>query len=223
MAKIERDRIKKEKLILCEGRDEENFLISWLNSDELSDEPGFSNEIQVLNFEGNSDLSRQLEKYRKMDGFDNLTHLMIIRDAEHDSDGAVKSIQSALSNNGFQVPEESYQWICDNDNDLYIGFLLFPACDKNPTAGTLEDLCLKILAKSDASTCMEEVNIFLERLEKEHGKNFSHKFKTQLHAYFAVSDDYVGMKIGEAAGAKAFNWSSSELEPLKNFVLNMIK
>ena len=203
MAKIERDRIKKSKLILCEGRDEENFLISWLNSDELSNEPGFSSEIQVLNFEGNSDLSRQLEKYRKMDGFDR--------------------IQSALGNNGFQVPEESCQWIYDKNNDLYIGFLLFPKCDNNPTAGTLEDLCLKILAKPDASVCMEEVNVFLERLETEHGKNFSHKFKTQLHAYFAVSDDYVGMKIGEAANAKAFDWSSSELEPLKNFVRNMIK
>ena len=223
MAKIERDRIKKSKLILCEGRDEENFLISWLNSDELSNEPGFSSEIQVLNFEGNSDLSRQLEKYRKMDGFDSLTHLMIIRDAEQDSDGAVKSIQSALGNNGFQVPEESCQWIYDKNNDLYIGFLLFPKCDNNPTAGTLEDLCLKILAKPDASVCMEEVNVFLERLETEHGKNFSHKFKTQLHAYFAVSDDYVGMKIGEAANAKAFDWSSPELEPLKNFVRNMIK
>ena len=222
MAKIERDRIKKNKLILCEGRDEEIFLISWLNSDDLSNEPGFSNEIQVLNFGGNSDLSRQLEKYRKMDGFDSLTHLMIVRDAEQDSDGAVKSIQSALSNNGFQVPEESCQWIYDKNNDLYIGFLLFPTCDKNPTSGTLEDLCLKILAKSDAPACMEEVNIFLERLETKHGKSFSHKFKTQLHAYFAVSDDYVGMKIGEAASAKAFDWSSSELEPLKSFVRYMI-
>ena len=56
MAKIERDRIKKDKLIICEGRDEENFLIAWLNSDELSNEPGFSNKIQVLDFAGNSDL-----------------------------------------------------------------------------------------------------------------------------------------------------------------------
>lgn len=147
---------------------------------------------------------------------------MIIRDAEQDSDGAIKSIQSALNNNGFQVPKEACQWIYDNDNDLYIGFLLFPTCDKNPTAGTLEDLCLKILAKSDAQACMEEVNIFLKRLEKEHGKIFTHKFKTQLHTYFAVSDDYVGMKIGEAASAMAFDWSSSELEPLKNFIRNMI-
>lgn len=99
---------------------------------------------------------------------------------------------------------------------------MFPACDKNPTTGTLEDLCLKILAKSDASMCMKEVNIFLERLETEHGKNFSHKFKTQLHAYFAVSDDYIGMKIGEAARAQAFDWSSSELESLKNFIRYMI-
>ena len=223
MAKIERDRIKKNKLILCEGRDEENFLLSWLNSDELSSEPGFSGEIQIFNFEGNSDLSRQLEKYRKMDGFDSLTHLMIIRDAEQDVEGAIKSIQSALENNGFQIPKEPYQWIYDDKNDLYIGFLLFPTCDKNPTTGTLENLCLKILSKSDAPTCMEEVDTFLKRLETEHGKIFTHKFKTQLHTYFAVSDDYVGMKIGEAAKAEALDWSSSELEPLRNFVRYMIK
>ncbi len=60
MAKIERESITKDKLIICEGRDEENFLISWLNSDELSNKSGFSNEIQVKNFSGNSDLSRQL-------------------------------------------------------------------------------------------------------------------------------------------------------------------
>lgn len=223
MGKIERDRIKKDKLIICEGRDEENFLISWLNCEELSNEPGFSNEIQVLNFGGNSDLSNQLEAYKKMDGFDNLTHLMIIRDAEQDFNGAIKSIQGALNNNGFQFPEEPGQWIYDDGNDLYIGFLLFPTCDKNLTAGTLEDLCLKILAKSDASTCMEEINIFIQRLETEHGKIFTHKFKTQLHTYFAVSDDYVGMKIGEAASAKAFDWSSAELAHLKNFVKYMIR
>jgi len=222
MGKIERDRIKKDKLIICEGRDEENFLIALLNSDELSGESRFANDIQVLNFGGNSDLSSQLEKYKKMDGFENVTHLMIIRDAEQDTIGAVKSIQGALNNNGFQFPEEPCQWIYDDENDLYIGFLLFPTCSKNLMAGTLEDLCLKILAKYDASACMEEVNIFLERLEKEHGKIFTHKFKTQLHAYFSVSDDYVGMKIGEAANAKAFNWSSVELEPLKNFVRYMI-
>lgn len=218
MPKIERNRILKDKLIICEGRDEENFLISWLNSENLSSVLAFANDIQVLNFGGNSDLSRQLEKYKKMDGFDNVTHLMIIRDAEQDVNGAIQSIQRALRANEFQAPEKPCQWIYDIINNLHIGFLLFPTCDENPTTGTLEDLCLKILSKSDAPMCLEEINIFLKRLETERGKNFSHKFKTQLHAYFSVSDDYVGMKIGEAAGAMAFDWSSSELEPLKNFV-----
>lgn len=222
MGRIKRDEILKEKLILCEGLDEELFLIRWLESKDLSDEPGFANDIQVLNFGGISDLSSRIEKYRKMDGFEKVTHIMIIRDAEHDVNGAIKSIQSALKNNEFQAPDSPSQWIYDDKSELNIGFLLFPTCDNNPTVGTLEDLCLKIIAKQDAQACIDEVNIFLERLEKEYNKKFSHKFKTQLHAYFAVSDDYVGMKIGEAANAKAFDWSSSKLEPLKNFIRYMI-
>ena len=222
MAKIERDKILKKKLIVCEGRDEELFFVAWLRSDALSDEPSFVNDIQILNFGGNTDLPTKLEKYRKMDGFGDVTHLMIIRDAERDANGSIQSIQGALKRNGFQVPEAPCQWVHDDENDLEIGFLLFPTCDGKPTEGTLEDLCLRILAEPDAPVCMDEVNRLLSRLENEHGKIFKHKFKTQLHAYFAVSDDYVGMKVGEAASAKAFDWGSVELEPLKNFIRHMI-
>ena len=215
--------IKMERLIFCEGIDEKNFLIKWLNSEALADEPGFADDIQVIDFGGNEDLSKALEFYKNIGSLNTVTHLMITRDAERDANAAIQSIQGALKRNGFQAPEVPCQWIHDNENDLHIGFLLFPTCDSNPTAGTLEDLCLKILAKSDAPVRMGEVNLLLSRLENEHGKKFTHKFKTQLHAYFAVSDEYVGMKIGEAASARAFDWGNSELNPLRNFVRHMIQ
>ena len=40
---IERKRIKKPFLLLCEGRDAEGFLINYLNSNELAQDPRFSN------------------------------------------------------------------------------------------------------------------------------------------------------------------------------------
>ena len=220
---IKREGIKKERLIFCEGIDEKNFLIKWLNSEALADESGFANDIQVIDFGGNEDLPKALEFYKGIGSLDPVTYLLIIRDAEQDAQGAIQSIQGALEHNGFQVPEAPCQWTYDDENDLELGFLLFPTCDGNPTAGTLEDLCLKILAEPDAPVCMDEVNRLLSRLENEHGKIFKHKFKTQLHAYFAVSDEYVGMKVGEAASAKAFDWKSTELDPLKSFVRHMIQ
>lgn len=219
----ERESIQKGCLIFCEGIDEKNFLINWLNSEALADEPGFANDIQVLDFGGNDDLPNGLASYRRMDRFDEVRHLMIIRDAEQDVGQAIRDVQSALRKNGFQAPESPCHWVYDSENDLKIGFLLFPTCDADPTPGMLEDLCLEILAEPDAGICMCEIDSLLPRLEAKRGRGLSHEPKTRLHAYFAVSDDYVGLKVGESAKAGAFDHGSARLEPLKEFVRSMIR
>ena len=48
MARKTNSQIRKKWLILCEGRDAEEFLISYLNSHELSDVPAFSEDFQVI-------------------------------------------------------------------------------------------------------------------------------------------------------------------------------
>ena len=168
-------------------------------------------------------MGKGLKFYRDIGGFDSVTHLMIIRDAEQDVAQAIRDIQSALRGNGFQAPESPCQWLYDSENDLNIGFLLFPTCDANPTEGMLEDLCLEILAVTDAPICMEEIDSLLPRLEARRKKALSHEPKTRLHAYFAVSDSYVGLKLGESAKAGAFNWGDTRLAPLKEFVRCMIQ
>lgn len=57
MARRTNTRIWKPHIILCEGRDAEEFLIAYLNSSALSDIPSFSTDIQVMDFGGNSELS----------------------------------------------------------------------------------------------------------------------------------------------------------------------
>lgn len=211
--------IRKRYLILCEGKDELFFLIAYLNSTPLSATPGFSEDIQVMDFGGNSDLFEQLEVLKVTPGFDEVKTLLIVRDAEKDASAAVQQVRTALKHNGFAAPDRPHQWVTDKGNkDIDIGFLLFPACHEAPIAGTLEDLCLSILKGPDAPKLLEAVDRFLERLERERGRDFTRRFKTRLHTCLAVSDDYVGMKIGEAAHAGAFGWSDEKLTPLREFI-----
>ena len=56
----ERKNIVRSYLLLCEGKDAERFLINYLESKALAQDQRFSNEIQVLDFGGNENLSNFL-------------------------------------------------------------------------------------------------------------------------------------------------------------------
>lgn len=212
-------RVEKRHLILCEGRDELFFLIAYLNSAHLSATPGFSEDIQVMDFGGNNDLLEQLKVLKITPGFDEVKTLLIVRDAEKDANAAIQQIRTALEKNAFTAPDGPHRWVRDEENNgIHIGFLLFPDCHGTPVAGTLEDLCLSILNQPDATELLEDIDGFLDRLEGGLGREFAHRFKTRLHTYLAVSDKYVGMKIGEAANAGAFDWSNKKLTPLRDFI-----
>lgn len=218
---ITKEEIKKELLIFCEGRDEWNFLYYWLNSEALANEEGFSRDIQLVDFEGNENLPNKLKVYRNIDNFSSVTHLMIIRDAEQNPSGAVQSIQSSLHSAGFSSPDSPAKWCFDSRNEIHIGFLPFPRLTAQPVSGTLEDLCVQILAGPDAPKYMDIVDSFLGTIESDFG-SFTHKHKTQLHTYFSVSNKFTGLKIGESAKAGAFDWDNPKLDPLKDFVRCML-
>ena len=211
--------IQKPHLILCEGRDEQEFLIKYLNSAALANIPGFSNDIQVIDFGGNSELIQKLAILKNMENFDQLKSLMIIRDAETNANSACLQIQHALKQNDFSVPQKPHCWVGEL---LKVGFVLFPTCDNIAQNGALEDLCLSILSDSQAEGTLEEVGLFLKQLENRRKKSFSRIFKAKLHTYFSVHNDYVSLKIGEAAEAGAFDWNNPLLEPLKKFMQEVL-
>ena len=124
MMPIERKQIIKQYLLLCEGKDAEQFLINYLNSDALSEDQRFSNEIQVFDFGGNSDLSSFLMNLKNMDGFDQVTNIAIIRDAEKDYAKACKEVSGSLRKCGFMSLEQCGAWF--NNNALRVGFMFFP-------------------------------------------------------------------------------------------------
>ena len=212
---IERKRIKKPFLLLCEGRDAEGFLINYLNSNELAQDPRFSNEIQVLDFGGNEDLSNFLMSLKNMDKFDQVKSLAIIRDAERDYAKACQEVHSSLNKCGFESSECCGAWVHD-PSGLKVGFMLFPL---NNRAGTLEDLCLRILSENNNKNILSTIESFLDVMESSYGRSYRRKHKNKLHTYLSSSDEYVTMPLGTASSAGAFDWDSDELESLKCFLV----
>ena len=211
---IERKQIKKPYLLLCEGKDAESFLINYLNSDALALDQRFSNEIQVLDFGGNDNLGNFLMNLKNMDGFDQITNLAIVRDAEKDYTRSCNEVSKSLRKCGFVSPERCGTW-ARNDTGLKIGFILFPLNNK---AGTLEDLCLRILSEKDNNDILSSIDSFLATMEISFNRDYRRKHKNRLHTYLSSSDKFVTMPLGLASNAGAFDWKSIELNSLKCFL-----
>lgn len=212
---IERKKILKSYLILCEGKDAEGFLINYLESEALAKDQRFSNDIQILDFGGNENLSNYLMNLMNMDKFDRVTSLAVIRDAENDYDKACREVIGSLRKCGFTFPSKCAEWVDDKSGMLRIGFILFPL---NNTAGTLEDLCLRTLSENNSKSVLHSIDSFLDIMESSCGRNYRRRHKNKVHTYLSSSEKYVTMPLGMASRAGAFNWNSAELEPLKIFL-----
>ena len=219
MARRTNNRIRTKHLILCEGRDAEEVLITYLNSDALSDEPAFSSDFQVMDFGGITELTNFVRALQNMERFSQVESLLIIRDAERNAERAMADIQTTLRKCDLDIPDAPHSWCGSSPK---VGYLLFPTCDTNVKAGTLEDLCLAILSEENSSDVLCDIQSFMDHLGNKYNRSYPHEFKTKLHTYFSVTDDYVSLKIGESAKAGAFNWNSNQLSPLKSFLLEII-
>ena len=150
---------------------------------------------------------------KNMDGFDQVTNLAIIRDAEKNYTKACQEINGSLKRCGFPSPENSGMWVYDASGPK-VGFLLFPL---NNSAGTLEDLCLRILSEKNKSI-LSSIDAFLATMESTCGRKYRRKHKNELYTYLSSSDEYVTMPLGIASKSGAFDWGSDELDPLKRFL-----
>ena len=219
-------KIKKEKveiypetphLILCEGMDAYFFLMWFL--DFLKKESPIFADFKVYDFGGISELKRYLPNIAKTGRFREVVKsICVVRDAERDASGAVQSIKNALRDSGFAVPDKPYLRQSDSSvsySSIATGFVLFPKCDDNPQNGTLEDLCLNILAKEDAVSVLDNAADVLEKYK------FRKPHKNRLHTYFSLTDEFVSMKIGEAARIGAFSFHGHAIDSLKAFLIKM--
>lgn len=213
---IIKNRICKQFIVLCEGIDTLYFLINYLNSNALHFDLRFSSDIQGFDFGGINNLTDFLSALKNLDGFENIHHLLILRDAERNTNSAIDMIQFALEKNDLPVPKQCNQWLASGN--LSVSYTLMPACDENPVPGALEDLCWDILTKDDNHDIRRETENFVSHMKNEYSRISSHEHKSRLHTFFAVDDNLVSMKIGEAAKTGAFDWNHIRLAPLRKLL-----
>lgn len=220
MARVHKQ-IVKSYLILCEGIDVENVMCCYLNSAVLADDAHFSNDIQTFNFGGVEDLPVYMQNLTKMDGYDLVRRIMVLRDAETNVQKAISMVQRAFRINGLPVPGSVHCWEKGYDShgqSISTAFSLLPTCDSNPTEGALEDLCWEILKDQHARKMREDVQGFIEDIKHKYGTVSTHEHKSRLHTYFSVNERFISLKIGEAAAAGAFEWNSEKLKELKKLI-----
>jgi len=212
---VEREKICKKYLLICEGADAMFFFIHMLSSLDFCEDRRIAEEIQVMDFGGIKDLSKFLRLLKLREGFSNVKSLLIIRDAESDAYGAISSIKNSLQVNGFSVPIEPLEW-CDGTPKT--AYALLPGLDKNYPNGALEDLCCSLIDEANRENILNNIDDFLNVMKTTYGIDYPRIFKNRLHTYLSAKDEFVSFKIGEAAKAKAFNWKSEKLDDFRKLL-----
>jgi hypothetical protein len=202
----------KPHLIICEGADAMHYLISILRH-FIGEDDRFEN-YQALDFGGISDLYSYLVNLQKLQGYENVKTITVIRDAEKDAQSALASIKGAFSNAGFVCADGVNK--VSAEGTPRTGYTLFPSCGENLENGTLEDLCLRALSKDNSKDVLLKSDTAVKDF------CFKRPHKNRLHAYFSLTDEYVGMKLGEAAGALAFDFNCPEIKSLRQFLSQML-
>lgn len=198
-------------LLLVEGADEKWFFI-WACRVYRTE------HIQVMDFGGIADLPNFLRLLTKTPGFHEIKSLAIVRDAERNANKAIQDIQNALKYINLAAPNHPFEQI--HKSDRFIEFGIFPGqkdCNGWEN-GTLEDLCLKTVPNDSLLSLARD---YVEKADAIH--SIHHKHKARLHTWLSGNEPYIGMKIGEAAQAGAWNWQSQAMMPFKDLMQRLDK
>lgn len=185
---------------MVEGADAHRFFSALLRAQGYQD-------IQVQNFGGNSQLHDALDTLTKLNGFDGVTSLAVIRDAERDPAAAFRSICSALGQARLACPAAAGKFVSGKPR---IGVFILP--DKD-SPGMLESLCLRAVAADSTIVCVDELMACLAKVKMIS----TNPTKARLQAYLAAQPR-PGLRLGEAADAGIWPWDHLAFEPLKAFL-----
>lgn len=203
--------ITKPKAILAEGKDVQLFLRHACNQMGITD-------VEVFDFTSTSNLLKYLKVFVVTPNFEAVRSLMLARDAEDNPQSAWDSASNALEKCGLGKP--SAPFFLKNGTPS-TGILLFPVHQDQDTtkpllSGSLEDTCLATIANDALLKCVDS---YLECANRIGDK--PHPRKARLHAYLAGKRDHVGMKIGEATKAGAWNLDHPSFSRFKEVLFAM--
>jgi len=205
------------KLLVVEGADQWYFLKAALQHFHI---PPY---IELHNYGGVTDLGPFLETLPAITGFEQVTSLGVIRDAEVGGAPdaflaicrAIEAAREYPDSNPWRrrltVPSRPLERTGD---ELKVSTFILPDC---VGPGSIETLCLDSVRGNPAMQCVDD---YVRCLEGRHIRLHANRDKTRLHAFLsscAVPD----FKLGEAAHAGFFPWESATFRLLREFLTTL--
>ena len=198
-------KLQKKKLLLVEGRDEEEFFNGLLKLMEI-------NEIQVIPVGGKYKFSNNIKALINDADFYGIVSLGIARDADDDPKSALQSIGDALKQVNLPAPQKVMSKVKRNGSPDVIVMIL-PGANKR---GALEDLCLASVNNHSASICVER---YLTCLKEQNIAGPKQKWlnKARVRVFLSAQEEPT-LSLGIAAQRGYWPLDHSVFDEVKMFL-----
>ena len=200
-----RSPITRSKVLVVEGRDTFPFFMACLR--ELS----LLHTIEIRNMGGVDELDAYLDTLPNISGFDRVTSLGLIRDAETEAaELAFESVCHSLRQAGLPVPTRPMTPLVGEGRQVSV--FILPDC---VNSGTLETLCLQSVQADPVMTCVDDYF----RCAESHGAVVPTRWlsKARVRAFLA-SRPRPHLLVGQAAHEGYWPWDNSAFDLLKQFL-----
>lgn len=208
--------VPKQIIILCERLDIAVFVdvyIKYLRTEGVA-----IPNVRIINLQCLDNLPQCLQGLEKAEDFSDIGRVLLIADA------GIKRLETEH----FLYSVKQHSFLVDFDYDLF----LFPkkSAAGNWSPGFMEDLLVPAL-KQETSECCYFYNLhniaheYIFSVNNSRGQknrivNYGRNF---LYGYFAGTEKFVGLRLGEAAAKGAFDLNHEGFLDLREFLTNFWK
>lgn len=195
------------RLLLVEGTDEARFFSALLSR------AGGECEMQVLAIGGKDALRRNLRILDSQLARSGITcrSLGVVRDADDDPTGSLRSVRDALRGYGWEPPARAGVVTGDTPR---VGIFVLP---DGQGQGALETLCRRAVEESVPGLCAEQFLDCLRKAGHEETSRGANADKAFVHAYLASGRNPVA-RVGEAADQGRWDFDHPAFAPLVEFL-----
>jgi len=192
--------IIEEKILIVEGKDEQGFFEQIIDFQNLVG-------IQVLPVGGKEKIQKEIKAIRKTPGFEKVTDIGIIRDADDNWENAFKSVCGALKAAGLPVPTKPME---KTTKAPFVQLMILP---NNHDPGELEDVCLEAIDERSLNC----VNEFLNCMKNIHEYESKKSSISKIYAYLACKRN-PRLRLGESAKKKYWDMNNQAFTEITKFL-----
>lgn len=202
----EKLKIEKQKLLIVEGRDEEEFFGALLEKLEI-------NDVQVAGIGGKTKIRPNLKTLKTTDPFfDRVTSLGIIRDADDDYNDAFISVQNALKAANLPCPKKP---LIPTKTSPKVTVMILPP---GASRGALEDICLGSVKDDPAISCVDDYFGCLDA--KGVGRPVKDFAKAKARVFLLSREDPT-LTVGIAAKKGYWPFNVTEFDSVREFLKSL--